>query len=69
MRGRVRNHREDIEPSMQEVFERAPADKQIHYLELMRHDPVAGMAFLQALSLIQHQTEDTSPPPIADRRP
>lgn len=51
--------REDhLEPARQEVFDRASPEEQARYLELMRHDPVAGMVYLEALGLRQEQTDD-----------
>ena len=47
-----------LEPARQEVFDRASREEQAHYLELMRHDPVAGMAYLEALALKQQTAED-----------
>lgn len=41
--------------AMQEVFNRASPDEQAHYLELMRHDPVAGIVYLEALGLKQQR--------------
>jgi hypothetical protein len=38
---------------MQNVYDRASPDDQDRCLELMRHDPVAGMAFLEGLGLCQ----------------
>jgi hypothetical protein len=42
-----------LEPARQEVFDRATPDEQTRYLELMRHDPIAGMAYLETLGLKQ----------------
>jgi|HubBroStandDraft_3_1064219.scaffolds.fasta_scaffold1825809_1 hypothetical protein len=53
------NGRDDLHPSMQQVYDRASADEQTRYLELMRTDPVAGMAYLDALGLEQQETEGT----------
>jgi hypothetical protein len=44
---------------MQQVYDRASVDEQTRYLELMRTDPVAGMAYLDALGLEQQETEGT----------
>ena len=40
-------------PGNQEIYERASAQQQDRYLELMRHDPIAGMAYLEVLAQIQ----------------
>jgi hypothetical protein len=42
---------------MQEVYDRASPDEQTRYLELMRTDPVAGMAYLDALALEQQEAQ------------
>jgi hypothetical protein len=44
-----------LELALQDVFDRATAPEQERYLELMRHDPIAGMAYLEALSCSQGQ--------------
>jgi hypothetical protein len=44
---------DDPEPRLQIVFDRAEPDEQELYLELMRNDPIAGMAYLEALSIMQ----------------
>jgi hypothetical protein len=51
--------RDDLNPSMQQVYDRASEEEQTRYLELMRHDPVAGMAYLEALALEQQEPEST----------
>ena len=48
--------RDNLHPSMQEVYDRASPDEQTRYVELMRTDPVAGMAYLEALAVQQDQT-------------
>jgi hypothetical protein len=42
----------------QEVYEHASAEEQNRYLELMRHDPIAGTAFLDGLALMQQEQKD-----------
>jgi hypothetical protein len=49
--------RDDLHPSMQQVYDRASQAEQTRYLELMRTDPVAGMAYLEALALEQQEAE------------
>lgn len=44
------------EPYLQVVFDRATPTQQERYFELMRHDPVAGMAYLEAVAIKQRQT-------------
>jgi hypothetical protein len=44
-----------LELGQQEIFDRASAEEQTRYLELMRHDPIAGMAYLDALGLMQQE--------------
>jgi hypothetical protein len=45
--------RPELELAKQEIFDRASPEDQDRYLELMRHDPIAGMAYLDALGLLQ----------------
>jgi hypothetical protein len=40
------------------VFDRSSPEQQTRYLELMRHDPVVGMAYLEGLGLTQVQAND-----------
>jgi hypothetical protein len=49
--------RDNLHPSMQQVYDRASVDEQTRYLELMRYDPVAGMAYLEALAVEQQEAE------------
>jgi hypothetical protein len=51
--------RDDLQPSMQEAYDRASVEEQTRYLELMRHDPVAGIAYLEALAQKQQEPEGT----------
>jgi hypothetical protein len=44
-----------LEPARQQVYDRSSGDEQARYLELMRTDPVAGMAYLDALALEQSE--------------
>ena len=39
----------------QGIYESASTGEQERYLELMRHDPIAGMAYLDALGLMQQR--------------
>jgi hypothetical protein len=48
-----------LESSLQQAYDRAPKDEQTRYLELMRHDPVAGMAYLEGLALKQQEAGGT----------
>ena len=48
--------RDHLQPAMQEVYDRASEEERTRYLELMRHDPVARMAYLEALAVQQDQT-------------
>lgn len=41
------------EPSPQQVFDRGTPAEQERYLELMRLDPIAGVAYLEGLALRQ----------------
>jgi hypothetical protein len=45
------------ENSESDAYDRATPDQKERYLELMRHDPVAGMAYLDALGIMQ-QSDD-----------
>jgi hypothetical protein len=49
--------RDDLHHSMQHVCDRASEAGQTRYLELMRHDPVAGMAYLEALAIKEGETD------------
>jgi hypothetical protein len=51
-----------LEVARQEIFGRASAEEQVRYLELMRHDPIAGMAYLDALGLMQQERETSKAP-------
>jgi hypothetical protein len=42
---------------MQQIYDRASEAEQTRYLELMRHDPVAGMAYLEVLGVKQQETD------------
>jgi hypothetical protein len=44
---------------MQQVYDRASVDEQTRYVQLVRHDPAAGMAYLEALAQKQQLEEDT----------
>lgn len=47
------------EPESREILHRASPEEQARYLELMRHDPVVGTAYLDALEIQQQwQTGD-----------
>ena len=48
-----KDYNDTLEPARQQVYDRASRDEQARYLELMRTDPVAGMAYLDALALEQ----------------
>jgi len=50
----VRDH---LQRAMQEVYDRATEEDRTRYLELMRNDPVAGMAYLEVLA-VQQEPED-----------
>jgi hypothetical protein len=43
---------------MQQVYDRASVDEQTRYVQLMRHDPVAGMTYLETLARTQQRAED-----------
>lgn len=49
---------EDSLPTRQGIFDRASSNEQAHYLELMRHDPVAGMVYLDALGRQQQRAPE-----------
>jgi hypothetical protein len=49
------NGRDNLHPSLQQVYDRALPDEQTRYLELMRTDPIAGMAYLDALAVEQQE--------------
>jgi hypothetical protein len=53
-------------PNNEEIYDHASAEEQDRYLELMRHDPIAGMAYLDALALMQQQQEGPSRPRPVD---
>jgi hypothetical protein len=49
--------RDDLHPSMQQVYDLASVAEETRYLELMRTDPVAGMAYLEALAQEQQEAQ------------
>lgn len=49
----VKDDRDDLQPAMQEIYDRASVEEQTLYLDLIRHDPAAGMGYLEALTLKQ----------------
>ena len=51
------NGRDDLHPSMQQVYDRASEDEQTRYLEVMRQDPGAAMAYLEVLRLEQQEPD------------
>ena len=51
------NGRDELHPSIQQAYDRASLDEQTRYLELMRQDPVAGMAYLESLRLEQLESD------------
>jgi hypothetical protein len=61
-RGEVNDSSDAFEPARQLVYDRASPEEQTRYLELMRTDPVAGMAYLDALGLEQQETEGHAVP-------
>jgi hypothetical protein len=46
--------------TLRTVYDRASPDEQAHYLELMCHDPILGMAYLEALGLRERCTDGLS---------
>ena len=52
----MKDYDDSLEPARQQIYDRASRDEQAWYLELMRTDPVAGMAYLDALALEQAET-------------
>jgi hypothetical protein len=54
----VDGQRPESEPTKDEIYEHASAEEQDRYLELMRHDPIAGMAYLDALALMHQEQKD-----------
>ena len=50
----------NLELALQDVFDRATVPEQEQYLELMRQDPIAGMAYLEALLVLQGQASANS---------
>jgi hypothetical protein len=46
--------------ALQTVYDSASPDQQAHYLELMRHDPITGMAYLEGLGMRQEGNDSPS---------
>lgn len=55
----MKTEADDLERASQDVYDRATPIEQERCLELMRHDPMAGMAYFEALSIIQKRPDGT----------
>jgi hypothetical protein len=57
-RGDGRSRPDEAKPDWQGVYDRATSAQKMRYTELMRTDPVAGMAYLDALAMLEEVGKD-----------